>query len=108
MTYCGYITQFGDFIDCSMYPFPKHQTFQDKVCMDEDYMMEELGYVKLTEVVPNDYIYTCAEGLTNCQVKWLEEHGFKVHEEDLYNEIKGISATPQEKPCLYIQGRNVL
>lgn len=43
MTYCGYVTQSGDFIDCSMYPFPRHQTFQDQIHADEDFLMEELG-----------------------------------------------------------------
>lgn len=82
---CGYVDRYGTFFDCSEERLPfQHDRLCDKLGESEDYLMEQLGWIKLTTVLPNDYIYMCAKSMSDAQVRWLSEHGYEVHDEDVY------------------------
>ena len=83
--HCGYLSRQGEFIDCSNeHGAFKHEEYCKHLGKDEDYLMDFLGWVKLTTCLPNEYLFTSPRHLSNEQIKWLTENGYEIYKED-YN-----------------------
>lgn len=81
---CGYVDRHGAFFDCSNERLPfQHDRLCDRLGATEDELMNDFGWIKLTSVLPHDYIYTCAKPMSDAQVKWLTDYGYEVHDEDI-------------------------
>lgn len=86
MTYCGYLDRHGIFYDCSQQGGPyRHISWCDERGCDEDQLLEEEGWVKLTESLPNKYIFCYIDGLSVPQIRWLQNHGYKIENYDLFS-----------------------
>ena len=51
--------------------------------MSEEYLMEFVGWVKLTLCLPNEYLFMSPRGLSQKQIDWLSENGYEIEEMDL-------------------------
>lgn len=81
--HCGYLDRHGRFIDCSYeHGAFKHESYCRQFGENEDYLMEFLGWVKLTTCLPNEYLFTSPRGLSNKQIEWLTENGYEIQKED--------------------------
>ena len=82
----GYITREGRFIDVSSYADGKSVSAHTNYCaekgIDEERMLSEHGWVKLTKCLDSGYIFY-GRHLSEEQVELLEEMGYTVEEEDL-------------------------
>lgn len=85
MNHCGYIDREGCFIDCSQEEGAfKHTTWCERQDVDEDDLMDVLGWVKLTYALPNKYLYTYCRALSDKQAEWLANNGYELDENDLW------------------------
>ena len=76
---CGYLSRIGVFIDCSNADGQfKHISYCDSMHIDEEYVMDWLGWVKLTTSIPCGYVYTSMKSLSNEQIEWLENNGYVI------------------------------
>lgn len=76
---CGYVSRTGAFIDCSNAEGQfKHISYCDSLNLDEDYLMDYLGWVKLTASIPCGYVYTSMKPISTEQIEWLENNGYMV------------------------------
>lgn len=86
MNNCGYLDRSGRFIDCCHEEKPfQHDSYCGKKGLNEDFLMDVLGWVKLTKVLPNKYIFTWNLGLSMEQISWLKKNGYDIDEFDLCN-----------------------
>ena len=84
MNNCGYVNREGTFIDCTNEKKPlQHDSYCERMGLNEDYIMDVLGWVKLTKVLPNKYIYTHALSMSVEQISWLVKNGYDIEEFDL-------------------------
>lgn len=82
--HCGYLTREGKFIDCSLIQGPiKHESMCRSMGMSEEYLMEFVGWVKLTLCLPNEYLFMSPRGLSQKQIDWLSKNGYEIEEMDL-------------------------
>ena len=76
---CGYLSRIGVFIDCSNADGQfKHISYCDSTHIDEEYVMDWLGWVKLTTSIPQGYVYTSMKPMSKEQIEWLENNGYVV------------------------------
>ena len=86
MAHCGFLDRYGTFFNCSYVEGPyKHLTWCKQNSTDEDQLLEEEGWVKLTESLPNEYIFWHIDGLSVPQIRWLQNHGYKIKDYDLFS-----------------------
>ena len=79
----GYLDREGRF-----YPYnPEYILPHNQLCNDngwsEDILLDCWGWVKMSAVLYNRYIYHYRFPLTLPQVNWLESHGFEIDQWDL-------------------------
>lgn len=81
--YCGYIDYEGNFIDCSnMSGIFKHNEWCEKNDEIEEELMDTKSWVKLSESLPNHYIFTSFRPLSIHQIEWLHNHGYVIDKMD--------------------------
>ena len=75
----GYLNRQGNFIDVSNYgQICQHIIFCDSNNLNEDDLLENKGWVKLTSVFSNEYIYMFSYPLSKAQQKWLMDNNYKI------------------------------
>lgn len=85
MSKCGYLDRAGRFIDCSEEEGPfKHSNYCQKIGLEEDFLLEILGWIKLTDSLPNRYLFMWDFGMSQEQIDWLEKNNYKIEEFDLW------------------------
>lgn len=83
----GYLTPTGEFIDCSNYGSAfAHLNWCDAKGEDEEELMENRCYVKLTSVFPNSYLYMARIPMTVEQQRFLRQHGIEIDDFDVTGE----------------------
>lgn len=76
---CGYLSRTGAFIDCSSADGQfKHISYCDSIHINEEYVMDCLGWVKLTTCIPQGYVYTSMKPMSKEQIEWLENNGYEI------------------------------
>ena len=76
---CGYLSRTGAFIDCSSAEGQfKHISYCNSLNTDEDYLMDCLGWVKLTTSIPCGHVYTSMKPISNEQIEWLVNNGYVI------------------------------
>lgn len=86
--YAGYISPTGEFFDCpkDYESYEGHNLLEKQLGHSEFYLVDVLGYVKLSKVLRGEYIFHGAACnhycLTPEQISRLEELGYEVDEDD--------------------------